>query len=217
MGRVRRALSIGVVLLGLATVVVACRNVLPANRYLQPRSVSRASHSTADARHKFDHWLHEKPLHSAGVSCIDCHQFAVKIESGNEELAKALSAHALVPGSAACHSCHTQPDTQMAAAPQACTACHDNLLPLLPDNHKAGWSKAHATVARTDPGSCENCHRQNECIDCHARRDTIETRVHERNFRFFHSVQARANPMQCSSCHRVDYCINCHQQGEDLR
>lgn len=211
----RRTLLFGAAWLALVVTVAACRNVMPTNRFLQPRPASRASLSTADARHKFDHGLHDKPLHSAGLICVDCHQFAVKIETGNEELAKALSAHAQYPGSAACHSCHAQDNTQTAAAPRTCTTCHENLLPLLPDNHKVAWSKAHATVARTDPAQCENCHRQNECIDCHARRDTIETRVHERNFRFYHSVQARANPMQCGSCHRVDYCINCHQQGED--
>lgn len=210
----RRALLIAVGLLGLVLSLGACRNLMPTTRYLQPRTTSAASTSTADARRKFNHNLHGKALSSAGLTCIDCHQFPVKIESSDPELAKAISAHAQYPGSTACHACHTDENTHMASAPSACTTCHDNLLPLLPENHEAGWLQAHRTVSRANPAQCENCHRQSFCIDCHARRDTIDTRVHERNFRFYHSIQARANPMQCSSCHRVDYCVNCHQQGE---
>jgi hypothetical protein len=50
-------------------------------------------------------------------------------------------------------------------------------------------------------------------MDCHTRRDSIQTKMHDRNFRSFHGIQARANPMQCSSCHREDFCISCHERG----
>jgi hypothetical protein len=74
--------------------------------------------------------------------------------------------------------------------------------------------KVHAGIARAEPEQCESCHRQTQCINCHQRRDTIQTVVHERNFRFFHSVEARANPMACGSCHRQDFCTNCHEKGK---
>lgn len=208
------AAAVAVALLVIALAGAGCRNLMPTNRYLQPRQGSSAAMSTSEARRKFDHALHAKPLATAQLICVDCHQFGVKIESDGEDLAKAVSAHAQTPGSAACHSCHVDQQLRMSGAPAACLTCHDNLLPLMPRDHQVGWLKAHATVANINPTQCESCHRQSFCADCHARRDSVDTRVHERNFRFYHSVQARANPLQCNSCHRADFCINCHQQGK---
>ena len=153
-------------------------------------------------------------MSSANVVCGDCHRFDALIETGNEQMARELSARTQYPGSAACHHCHGLSETHMAKAPQVCTTCHENLEPLKPADHEVAWLKVHATMAQANPAQCEHCHRESFCIDCHDRRDTIQARVHEHNFRFFHSVQARANPMQCGSCHREDFCINCHKQGK---
>lgn len=200
--------------LGTVTLVAACRQYLPANRYLQPRQVSEAARGTAEARHAFDHAKHAKPFATANVTCLYCHRFDMLIDTSNDELARALSGRALYPGSAACHACHRPGELHVAQAPSACTTCHHNLQPLRPADHEVAWLKVHASMARANPARCEDCHRQSFCIDCHDQRDTIQTRVHERNFRFFHSVQVRANPMQCGSCHREDFCLNCHQAGK---
>jgi hypothetical protein len=197
---------------GLATVLLACREVMPSNRYLRPRATG-VTKSTADARGRFDHARHAAVLESAHVTCADCHRFDVQIETADETLAREVAGRALQPGSAACHFCHTD-DTKMAAAPGACTTCHQNLAALRPENHDLTWSTAHAAMARANPEDCANCHKQAECINCHERRDTIQTVVHDRNFRFIHGIQARATPMQCGNCHREDYCIRCHQQGK---
>jgi Cytochrome c7 and related cytochrome c len=205
-----------------ALLFVACRQHMPTNRFLQPRSAP-ATQSTADALRKFDHAKHAKIIDRAGLSCGDCHRFDMAIDTGNEELAHELSMRALYPGAAACHSCHgvevengpTYPGVRpMLTAPKTCMTCHDNLAPLRPADHDLAWNKVHASMARTNPVRCEGCHRQSECISCHQRRDTIETRVHDRNFRFFHAVAARANPMQCGSCHREDFCIGCHTEAK---
>jgi hypothetical protein len=209
---VRRVASLLVLSAGLALVLVACREYMPSNRYLRPRAAG-VSMSTSDARGKFDHAMHARVLDDTRVACTDCHRFDVLIETGNEALARDLSAHALHPGSAACHSCHTG-DDRMATAPGACTTCHGNLAPLRPANHDLAWSTAHAAMARANPEDCASCHKPAECINCHQRRDTIQTVVHDRNFRFVHGIEARANPMQCGNCHREDYCIRCHQQGK---
>jgi hypothetical protein len=195
------------VALGLAA---ACREYMPANRYLQRRPASRSSLSTADARHKFSHARHHRHLERAGVTCLDCHRFDQQIETGNEQHAASLSSAGLYPGSSACHFCHGPSDDAMASAPAACTTCHENLMPLLPANHEVGWAKAHAAMAGIDQAECRHCHRDAFCINCHQRRDSIQTIVHERNFLSFHSIEARANPVQCGSCHRQDFCINCH-------
>lgn len=207
-----RRLWVVSLLLGVTFSLSACRDVLPTNRFLRMRPMP--AHGTADARNKFDHARHAKPLAAGNVACVDCHRFDQKIESNQAELAKEASLLGMHPGSAACHTCHGAGAGRMAAAPEACTTCHGNLKPLLPDDHQVAWLKTHASMARANSAQCENCHRQSTCIACHARRDTIQTIVHERNFRFTHSIEARANPMQCGSCHRLDFCSNCHQQGK---
>lgn len=197
--------------IALASIVTACRQYLPQNRYLVLRAAPQQS--TADARGKFSHENHAKPLSAAGITCADCHRFDARIEASSEELADEISAAALYPGSTACHFCHRDSETRMSSAPSACTTCHENLQALRPADHDVAWMKVHGSIARTDPQRCESCHRQAQCISCHQSRDSIQTLVHERNFRFFHSVEARANPMKCGSCHRVDFCIQCHQRG----
>lgn len=200
-------------LLCAAAMLVACRQIMPTNRYLEMRPAP--SHSTADARRKFDHAKHEKQLASASVTCLDCHRFDALLGDAEPELAAGLSARAQYPGSASCHFCHGPSETRLPTAPQACRTCHDNLLPLRPADHDLAWERVHAQMARVSPASCESCHRQAECIDCHQRRDTVRERVHDRNFLYIHSIQATANPMQCGSCHRDDFCIRCHQATRD--
>lgn len=210
MGRVRA--KVGVLMLSAFCLCVsACREILPTTAWLQPRHAPLRNPSTADARRAFDHRSHGHVFSERSIACVDCHQFALRIESDDEDLARTLSALALRPGSEACHTCHLPGAERVASAPQRCRDCHTNLWPLIPDDHHAGWQRAHAIAARIDTARCEDCHRQQECADCHARRDSIDTRVHERSFRFFHSVAARANPMECGSCHRPDYCISCHE------
>lgn len=201
-----------VALLFAAASLAACRGLGSAGGVLQQRA-SPTDNSTADARRSFDHRRHEAAFGAAGVLCIDCHRFDQSIGTADPAAARAISAHGLNPGSGACHGCHLD-GVGATAAPNACSTCHDNLAPLLPDDHRIAWMRVHASAARNDPARCETCHRQAQCIDCHQRRDDIQTRVHDRNFRFTHSIIARANPMQCGSCHRPDYCSNCHQQGQ---
>ncbi len=211
----KKAVTLAFGAIALAALVMACRQYLPSNRYLHVRSDSNARRSTADARLKFDHERHARVLGTAKVTCLDCHRFDVQIGSGDEQHGRDLSAQALHPGSAPCHFCHRVEEARVSAAPAACTTCHENLLPLRPDDHDVAWLKVHANMARVSSARCETCHRQAECIDCHARRDSIQTRMHDRNFRFFHGIQARANPRQCGSCHREDFCIRCHERGAD--
>jgi hypothetical protein len=207
---VRRFLGVAAVTGMVVAGVSACREYMPTNRYLQPRKPAEAGLSTADARNKFNHARHTKPLETAGVTCADCHRFDAKIDAATEPLAGTVSRSALYPGSSACHFCHGPSDTKIAAAPSACTTCHDNLTPLLPANHEVAWNRVHATVATANPTECQQCHKDSFCINCHQARDTILTWVHDRNFLSYHSVVARANPMECGNCHRQDFCANCH-------
>jgi len=196
--------------IALTATLAACRNYLPTNRFLQPRPASQENQSTGDARHKFNHDHHAKILGAQGVVCGDCHRFDAKIDASAPPLATAASAAALYPGGAACHYCHGPSDTRIAAAPSACTTCHSNLIPLMPENHQVAWLRVHGATASADPVACQNCHRDAFCINCHQNRDSILTFMHDRNYLSFHSVDARANPIQCGNCHRIDFCTNCH-------
>jgi hypothetical protein len=197
-----------VALLALTAALAACREYLPTNRFLRPRAAPNVS--TSDARHKFAHQRHAKIFKQQGVACGDCHRFDAKIDTPNASAAATASKFALYPGSAACHHCHGPSETRIAAAPTACTTCHSNLVPLVPENHQVGWLRAHSSVASADPVACQNCHRDNFCINCHQNRDPILTFGHDRNYLSMHSVDARANPIQCGSCHREDFCSRCH-------
>lgn len=197
----------------LLVVAAACRDYLPTTRFLRPRASARANLSTADAGRRFDHERHGAILGRHGIVCGDCHRFDANIETGNAPQASALSTAALYPGSAACHYCHGPSDTRIAAAPTACTTCHVNLIPLLPENHQIAWLRVHSSVASADPVACQNCHRDAFCINCHQNRDSILTFMHDRNYLSYHPVDARANPIQCGTCHREDFCLNCHAQA----
>jgi hypothetical protein len=194
-------------------VLTACREYLPANRYLRPRPSAQANLSTAEARRKFDHARHDEIFAEKGLGCVDCHRFDAQIQAGDESVAASASTAALYPGGAACHYCHGPSDTQMAAAPSACTTCHSNLTPLLPADHQVAWLRAHGATASANPVACQNCHRDAFCVNCHQNRDTLLTFMHDRNYLSFHSVDASANPLQCGSCHREDFCRNCHARG----
>ena len=199
--------------LALLAALAACRDYMPTNRYLRPRPAAQAKQSTAEARHKFDHQHHAKVLAAQHLVCGDCHRFDAKIDTADTALAAAASGAALSPGSAACHYCHGPSDTRIAAAPSACTTCHTNMLPLLPENHQVAWLRVHAATASADPVACQNCHRDSFCVNCHQNRDSILTFMHDRNYLTLHSVDARANPIQCGNCHREDFCLNCHAKA----
>lgn len=80
-----------------------------------------------------------------------------------------------------------------------------------PDSHQVNWLSRHQAAAKENLTECQACHtNQMFCADCHQRRDTVQERVHKRNFRVFHSIQARANPRRCDACHTVSYCQECH-------
>ena len=207
----KRVTSTSIGLLALVGAVAACREYLPANRFLRPRSAPSAT--TADARHKFDHARHTRVFAQQSVVCGDCHRFDAQIDTGSAPLAAATSGAALYPGSSACHHCHGPSETRIAAAPSACTTCHSNIIALLPANHQVGWQRAHGAVASADPVACQNCHRDAFCINCHQNRDSILAFVHNRNYLSLHSVDARANPIQCGNCHREDFCLNCHSKA----
>lgn len=148
---------------------------------------------------KFDHEMHMGLFEMAGTPCTTCHP--TDDSYGNREKMNRLG----------CHSCHKNPDPPLPAS-QDCTVCHiDGWFPK-PESHKSGWIGKHQMYAKQDANVCTQCHQDPMfCMDCHNRRDSVQTRMHDRNFKFFHSIQARANPRQCDACHVVNFCQQCHE------
>lgn len=108
-----------------------------------------------------------------------------------------------------CHFCHKRKEAQL-PGPSTCTLCHEGGPPK-PQSHKVAWDKKHQVYAKQNAKECQQCHtNQMFCIDCHKRRDTVQERMHRRNFKFFHSIEARANPRRCDACHTVAFCQKCH-------
>lgn len=125
-----------------------------------------------------------------------------------------------------CATCHTRDD---------CVACHVppgpdvvHTLPAradvqapgavtlrqMPLSHASRWfDRDHAALAASQPGSCQACHAQQFCSDCHEA--PVNPTYHPRNFAQQHSSQAYGRRLECSTCHEVrTFCRSCHiEQG----
>jgi hypothetical protein len=178
-----------------------------------------ASRATVDITARYDHEFHETRVFSPRkIQCSQCHNFSVDQSTGKSKAESGLELSTFRKDmKSICHECHSGAETKNKDAPKACYTCHrsaENLREIKPNNHSnVGWKDAHATNARTDAGSCQNCHTTSQCVQCHQRRNDIEFKNHSRNFRFFHSVQARAQPQKCDACHSRSFCTDCHLGG----
>lgn len=151
----------------------------------------------ASAFDVFNHEMHTPIYESSNVPCETCH--ADPESYGNREKINKQG----------CHQCHKAPAPIMPVI-KDCKTCHFAGFPK-PMSHKVSWISKHQSYAKNDPASCAECHsNQMFCMDCHSRRDTIQERMHMRNFKFYHSIEARANPKRCNACHTVSYCQDCH-------
>ncbi len=162
---------------------------------------------------KFHHREHKEFIDKHG--CIPCHKMNVKMSWADIEAAESGSKKIIMPSKVTCHYCHNNPGKSPAPnAPTQCYICHFNMKEIEPADHKtANWMKTHRFAYQANPKKCSECHRQRFCIECHERRDTIQHRVHPRNYEYTHSIEAAADPGKCSRCHRIGFCMECHTKG----
>jgi len=172
-----------------------------------------------DPSQMFSHKVHKEILEDKGFKCLDCHRF-LKLKERDIRIAMEFSEIGLYPKRYVCHYCHIEEKTRTVMAPDVCSTCHMNIHAIKPLTHVKDWRNFHAVDARQDKErideskdrqSCTKCHREWFCTDCHMRRDTIQTRMHPRPFRFIHSVEAQVDPARCSSCHITQFCLDCHR------
>lgn len=159
----------------------------------------------------FSHKGHLDAFKKTGVSCTNCHSFALKSNS-SDPLSAGIPKGFIKPSPQICHECH-QGKVQM-PRPSQCTLCHQETKLLEPANHQMNWSKRHGLFAQSDADSCLQCHTQSTCSECHIQKNKIKPKVHRPNFRSFHSIEARSNPQSCVVCHSsTTTCLNCHTKG----
>jgi hypothetical protein len=156
---------------------------------------------------KHSHALHAK----AGVPCADCHADLSTV---------GLATRAQLPRMVTCIECHDR-----RGVPARCGTCHPTeasgrlvtslpggpLVPTTgPEAHDLGFERRHATVARASGASCDSCHGERFCLDCHDGK-LKPVSIHPADYARVHAVEARRNSPDCSSCHRVTtFCTGCH-------
>ncbi len=161
----------------------------------------------------FDHSAH---IPRVKEECERCH---VNLPSGPNPVRKEQD----TPSMEACKGCHVHRDQMNAGQ---CEVCHQDLhrYPLKPISsftHNGNWVKLHSRDARSATDSCQKCHEQTFCADCHAK--TVSTRIeikysenvdsdyiHRNDWLTRHSIEARADQTVCQRCHGTSFCIDCH-------
>lgn len=159
---------------------------------------------------KFDHAAHAK------TSCETCH-------AGMREVDLATTAQ--LPTMATCLRCHTD-----GADAKRCTTCHlaatgglmqtafphGQLVPRqtgLGDDHGLTFARDHKQQARRVDATCNACHDQSECVECH--QGAIKpVDFHQANYLLVHATEAKRGRPDCSACHRQQtFCVGCHERS----
>ncbi len=126
------------------------------------------------------------------------------------------------PRAADCSTCHTQND---------CASCHiapmppaAQALPERPQVRAPGvglelqrpvshetpfFMTAHTVLASAAPASCNTCHTESYCAECH--QTARAPGYHPQGFALRHSAAAGAQSSECSTCHNTAaFCRQCH-------
>jgi hypothetical protein len=164
---------------------------------------------------KFDHAAHA----AANIDCARCHP-------GVAADGEAEDGWPHLPAMASCLDCHDGAD---AAADAACATCHLSDLgvlrtelaegPLAPrgetfgDAHDLTFAIDHARAARRGDATCDACHRDSFCVECHA--GTVKpVEFHPGDYVLTHAVDARRGRPDCTTCHRKQtFCVACHERA----
>lgn len=76
--------------------------------------------------------------------------------------------------------------------------------------HPAGFERNHAATAASGRLTCEGCHAQRFCSDCHA--GESRRGFHPANFVQRHAPESYGRDLECASCHNTEvFCRSCHQ------
>lgn len=132
--------------------------------------------------------------------------------------------HGLQATRQACATCHTSDDcaachiapapTQVAALPARAevSAPGVHVLPQAPESHEGFFfMQIHSVLAAGDQKSCNTCHVESFCSDCH--QGPADGGYHPPGFVARHAADAFGRQSECANCHEVQvFCRNCHVQ-----
>jgi len=159
---------------------------------------------------KFNHEKHVDILFQQQKDCFYCHKLPKIEEIIMQQGELKITPELKIDGK--CHTCHKDEATKVASAPQNCTACHENMKVMKPDDHVNNWVNIHEVPASVNSKECESCHKNWYCESCHTKQFSLESLRHTRSFKLKHSLEAQVDPGSCDTCHRVEFCIDCHRK-----
>jgi hypothetical protein len=149
------------------------------------------AHYNVPSTHADDGWLSEHGAQASRQACATCHT--------TED----------------CVACHVAPVPQVVAA---LPSRKDVVAPGVgvqahaPDSHENFFFiDAHATLAAGDSKSCNTCHVESFCVECHDA--PAQGGYHPPDFVARHSADAFGRDRECASCHDPQvFCRSCHVQ-----
>lgn len=95
---------------------------------------------------------------------------------------------------------------------QDCLTCHvDMARNQMPANHDVAWMKRHGQLGIQDEASCNVCHSEDSCKECHSVMQPVN---HNNIWRMkSHGAVAAWNRASCQVCHEEDSCASCHAEN----
>lgn len=160
---------------------------------------------------------------------------------GHGDLARPTDAtYGIAPSCATCHAqdfclqCHVDAPEQeviqaLARDPRSLALTATLAAPA--SHEDSQFYRSHGFGAESNPGTCQACHTQESCIECHASRPRVllamypagphrgtgavvkRTRppTHGEDFSLLHADPASAAPESCAACHARTQCLDCHR------
>jgi len=106
-----------------------------------------------------------------------------------------------------------------------CSDCHTDWRATLDHRHRPDYIKKHQFYASQQRHTCEVCHEESFCADCHANREEIKPSdkykdaperalPHRGDYLTQHKIDGRINPASCFPCHgrqNNERCKVCHR------
>jgi hypothetical protein len=165
---------------------------------------------------------------------------AFALQGHGAEARPAGATYAVASSCATCHArdfclqCHVDAPEQQPIQALASDARSLAIAVTLdaPDSHQdSQFYRAHGSMAEDRPQTCQACHTQESCLECHASRPrvllamypagpdrgtgAIVTRsrpeTHGEDYSLMHADQAGSAPTTCAACHTRTQCLECHR------
>jgi len=108
-------------------------------------------------------------------------------------------------------------------SPPLCSQCHDDWRKGL--DHNRFFPQKHKFIAPNRKNTCNVCHRDSFCSDCHANKESLRPdekfrqdpqrfMPHRGNYLVRHRIDGHLNPARCFTCHgrgNERRCLRCHR------